>query len=273
MEFSVLMSLYYKEKAEYFDVCMQSVLNQTVLPSEIIIVLDGPINDQLRIVLESYLNEYNFLIKVVPLEKNVGLGLALKEGIINCSNEIIARMDTDDIARKDRFEIQIQEFEKDPNLDICGSHIIEFENTIDNVIAYRRVPLSQNDIYHCQKRRDAFNHMTVMYKKSVVLKAGNYQDCLLMEDSLLWVNMFKIGAKSCNVDDYLVFARVGSDMFQRRGGYSYFKRYKYGRKKILQTGFISYYDYILTVVVQFVVALMPRNFRELFFKKILHKKK
>lgn len=270
-KFSVLMSLYIKEKAEFFSECMESILNQTVTPDEIVIVLDGPISEEVKTVLEKYATNYPSFINVVPLEKNVGLGLALKEGIIHCKNELIARMDTDDICRKDRFELQLMEFEKKPELDICGSHIIEFETDISNILSKRIVPLFQEDIKKYQRQRSAFNHMTVMYKKSAVLKAGNYEDCPLMEDDVLWVKMIRSGAVCSNVDDFLVYARTGKAMIERRGGWSYFKKYRNGRKVIRKTGFISWWDYKKTVCIQFFVALLPKKIRLLFFTKALRK--
>ena len=205
--FSVLMSLYIKEKAEYFCECMDSLLSQTIVPNEIVIVLDGPISSEVEQRLLEYEKKNPNLIKRVPLEKNMGLGLALKEGVCHCSNDIIARMDTDDIARRDRFELQLKEFEKNPELDICGSHIIEFEGTIDNKLSERKVPITHEEIAQYQKKRSAFNHMTVMYKKSAVLKAGNYEHCPLMEDDMLWIRMLLSGARCLNIDDYLVYAR------------------------------------------------------------------
>lgn len=270
-KFSVLMSLYIKEKPEYFDECMKSVLSNTILPDEIVIVLDGPITEELRKVLDKYINDNPYLYNIVPLEKNQGLGLALREGILHCKNELVARMDTDDICRNDRFELQLKEFEKNPDLDICGSHIKEFEDDISSIVAERKVPLIHSEIVKYQKLRDGFNHMTVMYKKNRVINSGNYQSCLLMEDSLLWANMFNNGAISCNIDDYLVYARIGHDMFERRGGYKYYKKYKAGRKTIYKTKFINWWQYKYTLIIQFIVALMPNKLRGFVFKKMLHK--
>ena len=268
-DFSVLMSLYIKEKAEYFDECMKSLMSQTILPKEIVIVLDGPITDELEQVLKQYEREYPNLIKRVPLEKNQGLGLALREGILHCSYELVARMDTDDIARSDRFELQLKEFDKNPELDICGSHIIEFEDNIDNKLSERKVPLNHNDIAKYQKQRSAFNHMTVMYKKSSVIKAGNYEHCPLMEDDMLWIRMLIAGCQCSNIDDYLVYARTGYAMIERRGGWAYFKKYRHGRKMIRATKYISSWDYFKTVFVQFIVSLMPKKLRRCFFVKAL----
>lgn len=270
-KFSVLMSLYIKEKAEYFDECMQSMLNQTVLPAEIVIVFDGPISDELRKTVERYRTENPGWIKTVENEKNKGLGLALADGVPACTYELIARMDTDDIARADRFEKQLEMFMNDSELDVCGSHIIEFEGQIDNILSKRDVPIKYKEIAEYQKQRSAFNHMTVMYKKSTVLRAGNYEHCPLMEDDMMWIRMLIAGAKCANVDDYLVYARTGNAMIERRGGWAYYKKYKSGRKKILDTGYISKWDYFYTIIIQFVVALMPGKIRGFIFKKVLHR--
>ena len=270
-KFSVLMSLYFKEKPEYLRECLDSVLNQTAKPSEIVIVLDGPIGDELQAVVDEYVKANPSLFNIVPLKENQGLGLALREGILHCNNELIARMDTDDINRNDRFELQLKEFEKDPELDICGCHMAEFEGSVDNIVTKRTVPLENKAIQKYQRRRDGLNHPTVMYKKSAVLKAGNYQTCLLMEDTLLWANMFMTGSKAMNIDDCLYYFRLGEDMFQRRGGWAYYKKYKAGKKQVRKTGFISWWDYKSTVIVQFFVALMPNKLRGWVFKKMLHK--
>lgn len=268
--FSVLMSLYIKEKPEYFRACMESVLYQTVMPDEIVIVKDGPVTEDLDAVLNEYVCENPSLYTIVPLKTNRGLGLALAEGILHCKNELVARMDTDDICRKDRFELQLAEFQKNPQLDICGSHIVEFETDVSNIVARRTVPLTDEDIKKYQKRRDGVNHMTVMYKKSKVLAAGNYQSCMLMEDTYLWVRMILAGATFMNIDDSLVYARIGKDMYERRGGWSYFLKYKQGRDKVKATGYIGWFDYYYTMLVQFIVALVPNKVRGFVFKKMLH---
>ena len=110
-----------------------------------------------------------------------------------------------------------------------------------------------------------------MFKKSAVLKAGNYQSCMLMEDTLLWVNMLLSGAKGKNIDDCLVFVRIGADMYERRGGLAYFKKYRKGKKQIRKTGYITYWDYLVSIIVQFIVAVMPNKLRGWVFKKILHR--
>ena len=269
--FSVLMSLYIKEKPEHLRECLDSILEQSVIPKEIVIVKDGPLTDELDMVLSEYITKTPDLYKIVTLKTNRGLGLALAEGILHCSNELVARMDTDDICRKDRFELQLKEFIKNPELDICGSHIIEFEGDIHNKLSVRTVPLTHDEIAHYQKQRSAFNHMTVMYKKETVLKAGNYEHCPLMEDDMMWIRMLIAGAECANIDDFLVYARTGYAMIERRGGWAYYKKYKSGRKMILDTGYISKWDYYKTVGVQLIVALVPRKIRLCIFTKLLRR--
>lgn len=268
-KFSVLMSVYAKEKPEYMRQCFESLLKQTVKSTEWVIVEDGPLTPKLYEVLDEYENAYPGLLKRVPFKKNRGLGLALRDGVVECTYDLIARMDTDDIAREDRFEKQLAMFTSIPDLDICGSYIKEFDGTVDNILSERKVPITDREIKEYQKRRDSFNHMTVMYKKKAVLKAGNYKTCMLMEDTLLWVNMILSGAKCANVDDYLVYARTGADMFERRGGIAYYKKYKTGRKQVYQTRYISWWDYTYTLIVQFVVAIVPNKLRGFIYKKML----
>lgn len=252
---------------------MESILNQTVMPTEIVVVKDGPVDGEVERVLERFTEEYPGLFKIISYEPNRGLGYALARGVEACGNEIIARMDTDDIARMDRFERQLREFAADPELDICGSVIEEFEEDPGRIVAVRKVPLDDREIKRYQRRRDGFNHVTVMFKRSSVLRAGNYEMCSLMEDSYLWVRMMQCGAKCKNIDEVLVYVRIGKEMYERRGGFDYFLKYKEGRKKIRETNYISTWDYYYTLIVQFCVALLPENLRGWIFKNILHRRK
>lgn len=267
--FSVLMSLYINEKAAYFDKCMKSILCQTVMPAEIVIVKDGPVKKDVENVLRKYVRMTPGLIRVVSYKEHRGLGYALACGIRACRYDLVARMDTDDIARRDRFEKQLAQFAADPELDLCGSSILEFRTSPSRPSAVRCVPVDEEGIRRYQKRRDAFNHMTVMYKKPAVLKAGNYQVCPLMEDTFLWVRMILSGAKCKNIDQPLVYARAGAEMYRRRGGFSYFLKYQKGRRKVLETGFISRWDYMITLAVQLFVALVPGKLREWMYVNLL----
>ena len=269
---SVLMSVYVKENPTFLRDAIKSIQNQTLKPSELVLVEDGPLTPELYQVLDEVEAQSEIPVKRCPLEENQGLGLALRYGVLQCQHDIIARMDTDDLAVPDRFEKQLQLMEKE-NLDLLGGQIAEFIDNPDEIVSYRRVPTQHADIVAYQRMRSAFNHMTVMFKKDMVLKAGNYEDGLYMEDDLLWLNMITAGAKTGNLDQILCKVRVGAGMFERRGGLRYLKFYRQARKRMLERGQISYMEYAKSMFIQTIVALCPGFVRQFIFVKLLRKSK
>ena len=266
------MSVYVKENPTFLRDAINSIQNQTLKPSELVLVEDGPLTPELYQVLDQVEAESDIPVKRYPLEQNQGLGLALRYGVLQCQYDIIARMDTDDIAVPDRFEKQLQLMEKD-NLDLLGGHIAEFIDNPDEIVSYRRVPTQHTEIVFYQRMRSAFNHMTVMFKKDMVLKAGNYEDGLYMEDDLLWLNMIAAGARTGNIDQILCRVRVGAGMFERRGGLRYLNLYRQARQRMLERNQISYIEYAKSVGIQAVVALCPGFVRQFIFVKLLRKSK
>lgn len=219
MKFSVLMSLYIKEKPEYLDECLSSLHSQTLKANEVVIVFDGPLTRKLYDVVESW--KSRLPIKQCELEKNVGLGEALQYGIQKCSYNLIARMDTDDVCQPDRFEKQIQYFQINPDIACVGSWISEFDSDPDNVIAIRKVPCSNLEIKKYSKLRNPMNHISVVYRKDAVLDSGGYKHLHFMEDYYLWLRMLAKGYEFMNIEECLVKARTGHGMLERRGGLEY----------------------------------------------------
>lgn len=268
MKFSVLMSVYKGEKAEFFSSAFDSILSQTLLPDEIILVRDGEVYKELQDCIDKYLVDYSNLITYIPLEKNGGLGNALNIGVIAARNDIIARMDTDDICVKDRFERQIRYLEKNPNIDVLGGQILEFTGNINNVVAKREVPKSQDEILKFLKTRNPFNHMTVIFKKNKVIEAGNYLDFHYLEDYFLWLRMSLQGGQFANLEDVCVYVRVDENMYRRRGGLKYFKSWKNLEKYKLSNKITSRFQYIKTLSIRFCIqVLMPNKLRGFIFKR------
>ena len=268
--FSVLMSLYFKEHPAYFKASLDSLFTQTLLPNEIILVEDGPLTSELEQIVSDYSSRYPIL-EVVPLPQNQGLGKALNEGIKYCSYELVARMDTDDIAKPDRFQKQVEVFEMHPEIDVCGAWIDEFEGDIDKIISTRKLPEWHNDIATYAKKRNPINHPVVMFKKSAVVKAGSYQHFPLFEDYYLWVRMLLNGSRFYNIPESLLYFRMSPDMFKRRGGWRYAKdevRFQY---RLLDLKFIGFIQFCENVCVRFTVRILPNSFRSFFYKKILRK--
>lgn len=271
MEFSVLMSVYKNTKLDELKECIESLDAQTVRADEAVIVADGPLSADVAEYLKE-LTENSPEYKLVSLEENVGLGNALREGMEQCSYDIIARMDTDDICAPDRFEKQIKYFEDDAELSVVGANILEFVGDISNVVGCRVVPSEHNEICEFFKKRDPFNHMTVFLRKSHVMKAGGYLPWHLNEDSYLWARMLLSGAKFANVSENLVYARIGTQMYARRGGYKYFKSekgiLKYKRKKRI----INFGIYSSQVVIRFIAeCVIPSSLRGWLYKRYLRK--
>ena len=204
------------------------------------------------------------------LTKNCGLGEALRQGVLKCSNELIARMDADDISLPDRFEKQLAYFEKHPNTAVLGGRIQEIDGNTLQPVAIRDVPLTDAEIKKYIKTRSPFNHMTVMYKKSAVLAAGNYLPFHLIEDYYLWARMSAQGYEMANLPDIVLNARVDGAMYGRRGGLKYFKSNYLMSKKLRELGLISMPLHLFNTAVRFCVqVLMPNSVRGYFYKKVL----
>jgi glycosyltransferase involved in cell wall biosynthesis len=211
-KYSVLMSLYYKEKPEYLKLSIDSMLNQTVLPDEIVIVKDGPLTEELEAVLQEYLLKHPTIFKIVSSEKNIGLGRALNLGLEHCKNELVARMDTDDISKPYRCEKQLKRFEEKPDLSIVGAWVDEFHTSPDKVISTRVVPTESDEIYNYAKRRSAFNHPAVMYRKSAVLENNGYSDLRRNQDVELFGRMLFAGCKAENIGESLLYFRCNDEV-------------------------------------------------------------
>lgn len=225
MEFSVLMSVYYKEKPEYLKEALNSLVNQTVKPSEIVLVKDGPLTSKLNAVIDDFQKKYD-LLKILENGTNLGLSLALSKGLIECSFEYVARMDADDICRADRFEIQMNYISQNLDVDILGSWAVKIDSD-GNDVGLLRTPLEHakiNDlIWSCP-----FIHPSVILKKSRIIEVGNYN--LLagprQDDYDLWFRCAFKQYKFANLPETLLYYRYDNETLKKNNikvGWSRFK--------------------------------------------------
>jgi len=266
--FSVAMSVYIKDNALFFDRALESITElQSVKPSEIVLVCDGPLNSDLNSVIDKYQNKYP-IFNVIRLSENKGLGNALRIAVENSSYDLIARMDSDDVSLPDRFEQQLRYFNDHPEIDIVGGDISEFIGTEKNIVGKRVVPTKDSEIKEYMKKRCAFNHVSVMYKKISVQSVGGYQDWFWNEDYYLWLRMQLNNLQFANTGTILVNVRVGEDMYQRRGGKRYFES-EYGLQKLMyKNKIIGLGTYISNVSKRFIVQiLLPNRLRGWVFKR------
>ena len=272
MEYSFLMSIYKNTRESELQECLQSIYVQKPKPKEIVIVIDGPIDEKLEQFVYGEKKHGNIII--VKSEQNLGSGGASALGMRYCTAEWVARMDSDDICAYDRIEKQMDYLGNHPDIDVLGGYVDEFTDDIDNVISIREVPSSHDEIIKFMKMRSPINNQTVIFKKNLADLAGGYQDCLYHEDYFLWIRMFLSGAKFANIPEILTHMRIDNSTYKRRGGYKYYKIrrgiYKYMRKN----GLLSRAEYIKNCFVIFVLqVLFPANIRRLAYLKFARSKK
>lgn len=266
MDFSVAMCVYGGDNSEWFKASVESVLNQSVKPSEVVLVVDGSVPKSLETVISEY--ERNCIFNVIRLEKNQGHGNARRVGLKNCKNEFVAIMDADDICVPERFEEQISIFKQNNSVDIVGGDIAEFIDEEANIVAERKVPVEDSAIKSYMKKRCPMNQMTVMFRKSAYERAGGYIDWYQDEDYYLWLRMMESGSVFANTGTVLVHVRVGKDMYKRRGGWKYFKSERRLQRYMLKHRIIGVGTYLSNVIKRFIVqVLLPNNVRGWVFKK------
>lgn len=262
--FSVLISVYYKEIPRYLDRALQSITDDQVLkPNEIVLVKDGPLTKELDEVIEKYQKRYPNLFKIVALEKNYGLGKALNIGLKNCTYELVARMDGDDISKPERFKKQIDIFKENPDLDILGSWIDEFieKDGEIKIRSIRKVPETNEEIYQKLKSICTFNHPTVMYRKTKIIEVGSYSQEFALEDYYLWIRLAISGANMYNLQESLLEFRITEGTSKRRGGLKLLKSDVKFQKKLYGLDFINKRELLLNLIKYFVYRLLPNDLR------------
>ena len=275
MDISVLLCVYAKDNAAYYDMALESVADkQTVRPKQIVVVFDGPVPGEIEKITEKR-EKANADIEftVVRLQKNSGLAAALNEGIKHCKYEYIARMDADDIAVNDRFQKQISYLLEHPEIDILGGLIAEFADDPQKTGAVRKVGITHEQIVEMAKKRTPFNHMTVVYKKSKVCKAGGYNvDFGKLEDYKLWVDMIAGGCKTANLDEVLILMRVGNGLISRRSNRREIKDWDNLQKDLISAGLINKRQALQNKIYIRVFTYMPSGLKKLAYNTFLRKK-
>lgn len=269
--FSVAMCVYEKDNHVFFKIAVESILNQTCQPNEVVLVVDGPVGSMLNDVIAEF--EKKPIFHVIRLKANVGHGNARRIALENCTNELVALMDADDISVPERFEKQLNLFTKKPEISIVGGNIAEFIDNTQNVIGSRVVPEDDRDIKTYMKKRCPMNQVTVMFRQADIAAVGGYIDWYCDEDYYLWIRLALGKYKFANIGETLVKVRVGDDMYARRGGIKYFFSEAKLQKLMLKERMISLPRYVLNVFQRFVLqVMMPNQLRSWAFKNFAREK-
>ncbi|MDY3359778.1 MAG: glycosyltransferase [Clostridium celatum] len=269
IKYSVLMSVYYKENPVWLKESIQSMLDQTIKCNEFVIVKDGPITKELDLIINEFVEKKPELFRVISLEKNLGLGLALKIGVENCSNEWIARMDSDDYSKPYRLEKTIEFIKKHPEVDLVGSWHNEFSENKSNIISIKKLPETNDEIIQYSKRRNPFSHPSVFIRKQKIIEAGNFRGYHLVEDYDMWIRMIRNGCKCYNIQEDLISVRVSGDLYKRRGGIKYLKSILKFKFEMYNVGHMNFFDFIVSSLSSIIVCLIPSFLREIIYKKVL----
>lgn len=270
IKFSVVMPVYYEENPLFFDEALKSIINQTLMPNEIVIVKDGKLTEELDLVINNNCKTYQQLIKVISLD-HVGKGYARNEGIKNCSYDYIALMDSDDISSPDRFKKQIDYIKQHPEIDVLGGQYTEFENEPNNIIAKKVMPIEQEDIYNFGKWRSPMNNVTLILKKDKILEVGGFNNFYIGEDYHLYIKMLTRGMQFHNLDDVLVNVRAGKRMYKKRVGLKIIVQEIQLFTFFYSIGYINFFQLIRNISLKFLFRIMPCWLREMIYIKYLRK--
>lgn len=270
-KFSVLMSVYFKEKAEFFNLSLESILvNQTLRPDEFILVCDGELTPELEVVIEKYRELFPNVLKVYR-KKNGGLGKALNFGLQKCSYQLVARADSDDVCSSDRFEKQVKFMEEHPEYAVSSGAIAEFEENPAETLRVKTNPITPKGVFEKCKVANPLNHMAVMFRKDVIISLGSYQNVPLLEDYDLWTRTLLAGYKICNLPDVLVNARVGNGMVGRRSQPVQITGWMKINKNMLEHGMINRFTYVRNYILISGFVYMPSWIKNIAYSKLLRK--
>lgn len=263
-KFSCLMSLYGGDDPGHFLEALQSVFSQSVVPDETVIIVDGKITPELEKILQAYQS-----VRVHRLNENVGRGAALGIALPLCSYDLVAIMDADDVCRPFRFEHQLAHFCVNLDSVLVGSHIREFDLEPGDIDQHRKVPVSRSEIKRVVKFRNPINHMTVMFRKKAVLAAGGYRNMPYFEDYDMVYRLISFSDCVDNLDEVLVDARIGNNMYSRRVGFGYAKREFDFLTALRRERVIGCFQYIGMILSRLPLRFMPMSILKKVYRSFL----
>ena len=266
--YSVLMSVYAGEKPEFLRQSIDSMINQTYRTDDFVLVCDGELTPSLDSLISEYSEKYSFF-RPIRMKKIMGTGICANVGISACKNEYIVKMDSDDIALPERCEVSMKFLCDNPDVDMVGAYIDEFDSDSGDYISTKKTPLSDKEIREYAKRRNPFNNQTLIYKKSVALKAGGYTNIKRCEDYEFVVKMLVGGAVGANLPQVLVKYRVTADNYARRKNWKNTKSFISVRWKIFRMGFSKFPDFLIPCLMQMIIFILPSSLTGKIYRKFL----
>jgi glycosyltransferase involved in cell wall biosynthesis len=267
------MSIYSKENPHFFEQSLKSIFSQSITPNQFVLVKNGPLTSELEEIIETYASKFKNIFSFVSHHVNLSLGKSLDSGISICKNELIARMDSDDIATPFRCELLLKKFHSDNSLDICGGYMLEFyDDNITNTKTLRTVPISSSRIKRFARMRSPFNHSSIMFKKSSVVRCGGYGNSRRKEDFDLFSRMLNMGCNAQNIPEVLIYGRTNNKSFKRKKSFIYVTDYIKVMSRNLKFGYCNFYEFFIVVSYQLAIFILPTVFSRMFTNIFLRKR-
>ncbi|WP_281194364.1 glycosyltransferase [Halorubrum sp. F4] len=267
--FSLLIAVYEGENPVHFSQCLESIINQEYRPTETVIVKDGSLTDELEVVIDNFRLHYDERLVTVELPENQGAGKAYDMGLQYCSQPLVAQIGADDIAAEGRFEKQVNFLRTNPDIDVVGGYIEEFENSVNNVVGIREVPLDPSSVERYARFRSPINHTSVMFRKDAVLEVGGFRDLRRQQDYDLWVRLLMSGYSIANIPEILAKARVGESFYERKGGILNIRHDVKTQWYFYRIRFISPSIMVFNILSRLILKLVPNRLRSTIYKSIL----
>lgn len=267
---SVLIPVHHTETPAHLDTALASIFDQTHLPAEVVVVQDNTEPaPKLNAVIERWKDTNPDILQTIPIDMDHTLGGALQSGLKQCSNNFVARMDSDDIARPSRLERQLKFISTHPNVDAVGSYIAEFDKDPEQPHGTRTVPCKPEILERKAQFRCPMNHPSVLFRKSAVLAVGGYSDRSTVEDYDLWARLLTNGSTLANIPEVLVDVRADQSLYRRRGGFIYAKREFLFQRELLSMGFISLPIFCFNLMLRLPLRFLPNSIRESLYSAYL----
>ncbi|MCI1649348.1 glycosyltransferase [Bifidobacterium tibiigranuli] len=300
--FSVLMAVYAGDERDYLRrAVLSNTLEQTCVPTQLVIVRDGPVPASIQAFLDgldvwlgkafAQVGRHDSLpeITVLELARNSGLAHALNQGLRRCRYDLVARADSDDISLPARFATIIPlldgphgeshrapqhdsrgEREHVGHYDIVGSAIREFSGDERHPGQARTLPAGGKKLLDFARVQSPLHHPSVAFRKSAVQRVGGYPEHSgRFEDYLLWERLILAGARLHNVAEPLVLYRVDAGAYQRRGGWAMFRDELALQRRFRADGFTSAAQFVRNVAIRALYRLMPTGLRKLGYRALI----
>lgn len=270
LEYSVLMLVYAGANPVFFDQCLESMMNQTRPTTDFVLVCDGVLTPELDEIVEKYCNNFPGVFNIVRLKKHMGIGPAAQRGLLQCKNDIVVRMDSDDRSLPDRCDTELKMFEQNKDLDMVGGYIVECGD--DGSRYVRHVPIMHDEILKFAKRRFPFNNVTLSFRRNKAIEFGGYGNYQRCEDYEFVIRMLMKGARAQNVPVPMVECRLDEDSYKRRKSWTNTQSNIAVRRLMWKSDFCSFFDYIIPSVAQLGMYILPKSFTRLLYTKYLRNK-